>query len=377
LFGFTHHFQILLDMHKLIWFYCFYLIVQTGFSQTLQPAFDGREYLDLLAMSFQHFDSETANPKIPAPDNYQVVYRSPELGLKNRWNMWYNKENTVGIICIRGTINEFSSWLENFYAAMIPATGAIQLNDSTIFQYQLSANNKAMVHAGWTIGLGFLAPSILTEIKHAYQKGIREFIIVGHSQGGALAFLTRSYLYYLTARGELPGDIVFKTYCSGAPKPGNLYYAYDFDFITRGGWAYTVVNEADWVPETPFSIQRITDFNAINPFIHVNGVLKKQPLLIRWYVKSRYNKMNRRTREAQENFQNTLGRFVYKLIKKQLPGIKQPDYKDGNNYQRAGIPVVLEPDADYYSKFPDNSNNIFQHHMFEPYNLLVKKYYGK
>src|SRR3984885_12617163 len=91
----------------------------------------------------------------------------------------------------------------------------------------------------------------------------------------------RSYLYYLQQKGDLPADIVFKTYCSAAPKPGNMYYAYDFDFITRGGWAYAIVNGADWVPETPFSIQTLRDFNPTNPLIHVKDILRKQKFFLR------------------------------------------------------------------------------------------------
>jgi lipase (class 3) len=364
-------------MRKLILIITFAISAQANFSQTLQPVFNGNEYMDMLSIAFQHYDSAIINPKIPIPENYYAVYRSPEVGLKNRWNMWYSRDNKVGIIAIRGTINELPSWLENFYAAMIPATGSLQLNDSTVFNYQLAASDKAQVHVGWTIGLGFLAPTIVQQIKIAYEKGIHEFIIAGHSQGGALAFLIRSYLFYLTEKGDLPKNILFKTYCSAAPKPGNLYYGYDYDFITRGGWSYTVVNAADWVPETPFSIQRLTDFNEVNPFIHVDGILKKQKLLIRLYAKSKYNKMNRTTRRAQENFEKNLGGFVYKLVKKSLPQLKEPVYAAGNNYQRAGIPVILQPDADYYLMFPNKTNNVFQHHMYEPYYVLAKKYYGQ
>lgn len=364
-------------MRKLLLIISFTIVSQISFSQILQPSFNGKEYMDMLAISFQHFDSLIINPKIPIPENYYAVYRSPEVGLKNRWNMWYRKDNKVAVIAIRGTISELPSWLENFYAAMIPATGSLQLNDSTVFNYQLAANDRAQVHVGWTIGLGFLAPTIVQQIKIAYEKGIREFIVAGHSQGGALAFLVRSYLFYLTEKGELPKDILYKTYCSAAPKPGNLYYGYDYDFITRGGWSYTVVNAADWVPENPFSIQRLTDFNPVNPFIHVDGALKKQKFLVRLFIKSKYNKMSRKTRKAQENFEKTLGSFVYKLVKKNLPQLKEPTYAAGNNYQRAGVPIVLQPDADYYKLFSNESKNVFIHHMYEPYYFLAKKYYGQ
>lgn len=353
---------------------CIFVFAATA--QSLQAGFDGKEYMDMLSLSFQHFDSAIVNPKIPTPENYYNVYRSPVVGLKNIWNMWYRKDDKLAVITIRGTIGEMESWLENFYGAMIPATGSLQLNDSTTFNYQLAANERAQVHVGWTIALGCIAPTIVQQIKIAYQKGIKEFIICGHSQGGALATLTRSYLFYLQQKNEIPGDIVFKTYCSASPKVGNLYYAYDFDFITRNGWAFTVVNAADWVPEMLFSIQRVTDFNELNPFVHMDDIIKKQKFLVGLYLRSKYNKTSRTTRRAQENFEKLLGHFVYKLVKKSLPQLKEPVYAKGNNYQRAGVPIVLMPDADYYQHFPNNTKNIFQHHMFEPYYMLAKKYYG-
>jgi Lipase (class 3) len=346
-----------------------------AFAQTLQPGFIGSEYTDMLAINFQRFDSASVNPKIPVPANYAVVYRSPQLGLMNRWNMWYRNDNKVAVISLRGTVAGLPSWLENYYAAMIPATGSLQLNDSTVFNYQLAADVKAHVHVGWVVGLGHLVPTITEQIKLAYQKGIHEFIIIGHSQGGALATLTRSYLFYLTEKGGLPKDIVFKTYCSAAPKTGNTFYAYDFDFITRNGWAYTVVNAADWVPETLFSIQTLTDFNPVNPFGDIDGMLKKQSFLARWYIKRKYKKLKNGMRTAQERFEKNLGGMVYKFVKKILPQLKEPEYVHDNNYQRAGVPIVLQPDADYYKTFPNETTNIFQHHLFAAYYMLAKKYY--
>ena len=345
-------------------------------AQVLQPGFNGEEYTDMLAINFQRFDSDSVNPKIPSPANYKVMYRSPELGLMNRWNMWYRNDNKVAAISLRGTISALPSWMENYYAAMIPATGSLQINDSTVFNYILAADAKAHVHVGWVTGLAHLAPTIVEQIKIAYQKGIHEFIIIGHSQGGALATLTRSYLFYLAEKGEIPKDIVFKTYCSAAPKTGNLFYAYDFDFITRNGWAFTVVNAADWVPETLFSIQTLTDFNPLNPFANVPEMLKSQHFIARWVLKHKYNRLKNGVRTAQKRFERNMGGLVFKLVKKSLPQLKEPVYVHDNNYQRAGIPIVLQPDAEYYKAFPNETSNVFQHHLFAAYYLLAKKYYG-
>ncbi|GAC1449217.1 MAG: hypothetical protein NVSMB7_11180 [Chitinophagaceae bacterium] len=344
-------------------------------AQSLQPGFNGREYTDMLAINFQRYDSAAINPKIPVPSGYMVAYRSPELGLKNRWNMWYRNDNKVAVISLRGTVAGLPSWLENYYAAMVPATGSLQINDSTVFHYQLAADSSAHVHVGWVTGLAYLAPTIMEQIKLAYQKGIHEFIIIGHSQGGALATLTRSYLFYLTEKGGLPKDMVFKTYCSAAPKTGNLPYAYDFDFITRNGWAFTVVNAADWVPETLFSVQTLTDFNPVNPFKNVDELLKKQHFFARWYIKHKFNRLKKGLRTAQKRFEKNLGGTVYTYVKKVLPQLKEPEYVHDNNYQRAGIPIVLQPDADYYKAFPNKTTNVFQHHLFAAYYLLAKEYY--
>lgn len=363
-------------MRKLFLSFTIAWICFTARGQHLQPGFDGKEYLDMLSIAFQRYDSSIINPRIPPPADYSIAYQSPESGLRNRWNMWYRNDHAAAVISIRGTVGALASWLENFYAAMIPATGSLQLNDSTVFKYQLAADDRAAVHTGWVVGLASFAPDIVAHIKQAYRQGIREFIIAGHSQGGALAILTRSYLYYLTQNGQLPADIVFKTYGSAAPKTGNTYYAYDFDFITRGGWAFTIVNAADWVPETPFSVQQVSDFNAVNPFTDISKALKRQPWIVRMVLKCKYNKIKRSLHKSQRRLAKDLGSGVYKQIKKFLPQLKEPAYMPENNYQRLGACIVLQPDAAYYKLFPDSTDNIFQHHSFGAYRRLAAQYYG-
>lgn len=342
----------------------------------LKSGFDPVEYLNLLNLGNRLQDTAfiAAGGAIADPDyvNYTKVYSSPVSGLYNKWEMW--KLENVGIISIRGTINKTPSWLENFYAAMVPATGEIRLSDSSLFKYKLAANERAMVHVGWVTGLGAIGPDIAARVKELYASGIRSFAIIGHSQGGALAFLVRSYLEYLN-QSDFPKGLQFKTFCSAAPKPGNQYYAYDFDYITRNGWAFRVVNAEDWVPETPFSLQTLRDFNELSPFTNVRDGLKKQPFLIRVYGSIVYRKMNKSTSKSVRRFQKYLGRTVFKQVKKSLPQMKEPAYAAGNNYQTAGVPVVLVPDESYHLKYPDNGKNVFLHHGFEQYRYLVRKIY--
>jgi hypothetical protein len=216
---------------------------------------------------------------------------------------------------------------------------------------------------------------IVPKIKEYYSQGVRQVIIEGHSQGGALAFLLTSYLRYLVADGGLPADITFKTYCSAAPKPGNLYYAYDFDFITRGGWALTVVNAADWVPETPVTIQKSTDLNEGNPFSNQNDALKGQKWYVKLYARHIYNRLSKTSGKAQRTYQKYLGKKAYKMVKKFLPHLEKPKYSNSNHYVRAGTPVILQPDSAYFAKFPAQGNDIFRHHLFTPYYYLVEKIY--
>lgn len=342
-------------------------------AQQLKPGFDPREYTELLDINFLHADTPWVNSQIPMPKHSRFVYRSPETGLYNRWNLWLRDDQTA-IISIRGTIPKQESWLENFHAGMIPAIGQLQLNDSTIFRYRLAKDSNAYVHAGWTLALASMAPDIVARIKEYYQKGVRDFLISGHSQGGAISFLLRSYLEYLDDP-DLPKDITYKTYCSAAPKPGNLYYAYDYDFITRNGWGFRVINPRDWVPETPFSLQTTNDFNTPNPFINIKGSLKKQNFFVRLVLNSMYNGLDRSAKRTSRRMQRLLGKRLAGRVRSSIPGYKPPPFVNSHNYMPAGTPVILFPDAAYDEKYIFDGKNIFIHHMHAPYRDLIRTNY--
>ena len=352
--------------------FLFYLI-EIATAQTLKPGFDAEEYGDLMALiDYQNrvFD-ESGKKTFVIPDGYILSYSSPEMGFKNQWDFWKRNDGT-GIIVLRGTINNATSWLANFYAAMIPASGSLHLNDSTVFNYKLASDEKAAVHVGWTTALAHLAPSIKEKLLQAYSDGTRSFLICGHSQGGALAFLTRSYLEYAPG---IPRDIQFKTYCSAAPKAGNIYYACDFDFISRGYWSHRIVNNADWVPETPITIQTVSDMNEVNPFMNIDKALKKQPWLVRVFLRSKYRKLDRATVKAEKRYRKTLGHLLFGRVKKVLPQFREPVYAKTMQYMTAGNPVILQNDSAYFRKHPFDGKNIFLHHLPTPYLELVDQYF--
>ncbi|SEW38552.1 lipase family protein [Chitinophaga arvensicola] len=340
-------------------------------AQHLLPEFNPSEYSELLKLAERMGDTPWTKVKSNPPRDMELVYRGAVAGLENRWDLWKRKDN-VGIIVIRGTNGTATSWLENFYAGMIPAQGTVKLNDSTSVPYKVAEDPRAYVHAGWMLAVAAMGPEIIRTINEYYQQGIHEYIIFGHSQGGAICFLLRSWLAYETA---LPKDIVFKTYASAAPKPGNLYYAYDFDFISRGGWGLRVVNARDWVPETPFSLQTSRDFNTLSPFTNIKGAFKEQKWPLRGALKYIYGRLDRPSKRASRRMQRILGNLAYKRVKKILPEYKRPDFVTSHNYTPAGTPVILYPVKGYDQLFPSTSKNVFLHHMLEPYRWELEQIY--
>lgn len=340
-------------------------------AQHLQPHFNASEYAELLKMADRMVDTPWTKVKSNPPRDCEMVYRAAISGLENRWDLWKRKDG-VGIIVIRGTVGTSTSWLENFYAGMIPAKGTIKLNDSTIIPYKVAEDPKAYVHAGWMLAVAAMGPDMIRKINEYYQQGIHEFIIFGHSQGGAISFLMRSYFAYADG---LPKDVVFKTYASAAPKPGNLNYAYDYDYITRDGWGLRVVNARDWVPETPFSLQTTRDFTAVNPFSNIKASMKDQKWAIRWVLNYMYGRLDRPAKRASRRMQRILGKFAYTRVKKILPEYQRPDFVTSHNYTPAGTPVILYPVQGYDEKFPFDGKNIFRHHMLDPYRWELEQIY--
>lgn len=341
---------------------------------TLKPGFDAAEYADVLWLAFYGFaDSLKDQRNTPLNrGNYERLLRSPEVGLFNRCEI-YLRSDSVIIVSLRGTVPKPESWLENFYAGMIPAKGSLKLSDDYTFAYNFASRPDAMVHTGWTIGTGFMVKEYLPVLEQLFARGLRNVIVTGHSQGGALSFLNTSFIHYYF-KEKYPG-IKLKTYASAAPKPGNLYYAYDFEHLTGNGFAYRVVNTDDWVPESPISVQGLGDFNTVNPLASAPTTIKKQKWPDRVMMKHVYNKMRKGSAKAADRYQKYLGEGVGKLVKKSLPGFVPPVYSDGSNYMTAGAPIILRPTEEYKTKFPDDPNNVFIHHMYAPYFFLLKSLY--
>ncbi|CAN5119610.1 hypothetical protein BH23BAC1_BH23BAC1_14400 [soil metagenome] len=352
----------------------FIITISTSFpsvGQKMSPGFDKVEYIELLKISSTQRDS-LYNKNFPAHERITLNYRSPVIGLDNRWDLWIS-EDSVAVISIRGTTRSSISWLENVYGVMVPASGEITLADDFTFNYHLADNPRAAVHLGWLIGTAFLSEDISKKINACYNAGIKNFLIMGHSQGGSIAYLLTSHLRNLIKEDKLPADIQVKTYCSAAPKPGNLYYAYDYENYSFHGWAFNVVNSVDWVPETPATVQTIDDFNDSNPFSNAKSLIKKQRFPHRLAYNYVYKQLDKPSKKALKRYQKYLGNIASKYVKKHLKDYSEPEYYNSSHYTRAGDYIVLTADEEYFKKFPGNSENPFVNHMFEQYFYLAHK----
>lgn len=354
------------------------LITNAAFSQLLKPHFDQSEYIELLKINqkthiaLENWEQDTA---VSMPDAYEFVYRSKEVAFDNLFDLWTHKEKKLAVVSVRGSIATEASFLANLYAAMIPAKGELQLDEDFNFQYHLAENPKAAVHVGWFVSMAYLTRSILPKIDSLYNSGVNDFILTGHSQGGGITFLLTAHLKHLQKQGQLPNDIQFKTYCSAGPKPGNLFFAYEYEKLTEGGWAFNVVNSSDWVPDVPFSVQTINDFTDVNPFSEAKQAIKNQKFAQRVVLKHIYKKLSKPSLKAQKNYEKYLGDLVSKAVSKQIPSIELPEYYSSNYYVRTGRTIMLMPTTEYFELFPNHSDKtaIWTHHFIEPYLFLTER----
>lgn len=338
----------------------------------LVSGYDTQEAIEMLKVCVSFVDSPMAGMNIPPSERFHRIYRSPVMGMDNRWEL-HSDGNGQVVISLRGTTTKRVSWLENGYAAMVAARGRLRLEPDFVFEYKLSEDDRAAVHVGWLIGMAYLQRDILPRIDSAYAAGVRDVLVAGHSQGGALAYLLTAHLHALRAQGRIGADLRFKTYASAAPKPGNLFFAHHYEHITAGGWAFNTINAWDWVPEVPMSIQTVNDFNTVNPFTDAKKAMRSLPLVQRIVLRGVYNKLDRPARRAQRNYQRYLGRTLSRYVRKSLPGYEPPVYAPTNLYARTGAIVTMMPDTAYAERFPQAKEELFVNHMLEPYLYLAER----
>jgi heat shock protein HslJ/uncharacterized membrane protein len=348
------------------------LLLPVSVHAQLKPGYERDEALEMLRVCMSFVDRPMPGMNVEPSARFRRVYRSPVMGLQNMWELLSDDRGTA-VISLRGTTADLVSWLENGYAAMIPAQGEIRLENGSIFRYHLADDPRAAVHVGWTVGMAFLQRDILPRIDSLYRAGTRDILIAGHSQGGALSYLLTAHVRQLQRDGRLAQDLRFKTYSSAAPKPGNTAFAHHYEHHTRG-WAFNTVNALDWVPEVPMSIQTVNDFNGVNPFSDAKEAMAQLPLKQRVAGKYVYNKLDKPTRKAQRNYTRFLGTSAGNFVRRELPELETPPYVESNLYVRTGAIVTMLPDSGYHARFQQNKEIPFVNHMLDPYLYLLERW---
>jgi hypothetical protein len=358
--------------------YIFILALFTTFfvqaqDKILTPHFSIDEYIVTLKMNFCQYGS-IHDSMLCKPEEWQRIYRSPVVGMDNRFDIWQRDGDSLMGISIRSTTPRAISWTENFYTAMVPAKGTLTINDSVKFNYCFAEKKDAAVHIGWTYAVGAMERDMLGQIMFYRAQGRRDFLIFGHSQGGALSYLCFAHFHYLQKQGKLPKDIRFKMYSSAGPKAGNIHFAYDFESYTPLTWAFNVINPEDWIPLMPFTVQTTEDMTATQPFKFIKKGLKTQKLIPRIAMSTAYKGVDRKTKKARKALKKNLGKRVGTQVRKSRPQFIEPDFHHSHNYCRAGNTIILTPTEKYYKFYPQSSDDIFIHHMMEPYLMLAEEW---
>lgn len=340
-------------------------------AQGLKPGFDKEEYIECLCMT-SHMDSLSVDRKYlsPEPKRFHKKYVARKTGFDNAWELWQDGDGVCAIL-LRATVSTMRSWGANFNAGMVRAVGTCHVGADKA--YDLCADSSACVHSGWVAGLMTMADDIKSKIDSCYKSGCRDFIVAGHSQGGALSYLTTAMLRRMQAKGEMPSDIRFKTYASAAPKPGDYLFAMNYEAMTQGGWSITVVNADDWVPETPLSVQRPTDFRPTNPFANMDELTGDLGVMQKARINFLYNRLNKPTDKSVGNLTKYLGDVVGEMLEEANEWYARPRYADCANYARCGQYYILMPDAEYYAKHPHKAADAFEHHQYISYYELAQK----
>ena len=246
---------------------------------TFVPGFNLQEaepLLTLLTSLEGGLNIQPLPPLTSPPPGWTILFDSQSVGpFDNRWQLASNGQGQFAVL-IRGTVDETGSIIDDLLSVMIPANSQIgfQVDGTALtLDYQLAAasNGKAGVHLGFTLAMFILmydpSAGILWKLLEMVPKNSDVFI-AGHSQGAAIATLSRSYLNYLNLLDltEMGTYYNYKSYVFAQPKPGNDLYGIDYDVVaSNSGMAFTVNNSQDWVPQVPLTLEIPSDINDPNP----------------------------------------------------------------------------------------------------------------
>lgn len=342
-------------------------------SYQFKAGFNAQECDDMMVINNTFADTTNSYKTNNVLAQHQFKHHSASVGLDNAWSLWIRSDSTV-IIALRGTTANSKSIVADFYCAMLPAVGEITLGEQDTLKYHLANEPKAAVHGGFLIGFAYLAKDIQPKLDSLYQSGYHNYIVTGHSQGGALCYYVSSWLWYLKKNGKYP-SMGIKTYASASPKMGNMFFINDYDSVNHAEWAFSIVNSADVVTETPLTTQQLEeDMNTPNPFVSLYSKMNQLPFLKRIVLKNAFNKMKKGATKSSMAYQKYLGGYSEKIIKGMLPGIVLPKTVNTTYFLRPGVNISLQVNDRYKDFFKIYKSNL-AHHGMKPYRFLLREYY--
>ncbi len=222
------------------------------------PGFDAKEARDLIQLcnSFTYLDLEGSDEAI-IPADYKRVYTSPVTGMDNLFQVYVHSSGTRAVIHFRGSTDQKSSWLENMYSSLVPASDTI-FKGETPFLYTCALTPGAAIHAGYILGLSYCSDELVKQIQSLNKQGIYTIYITGHSQGGALAQMARAYLNFLP-KSKISTRNSFKVYAFANPMIGNKLFADEYRRrFADPGYSFLIHNPEDLVPKMPVSYNDTT-----------------------------------------------------------------------------------------------------------------------
>lgn len=299
----------------------------------ITAGFEKSEARDMLAIcnSFTFIDLYGSDAGI-LPEGYLKKYTSGTLGMDNAFQVYVHDDEAV--INFRGSTEKQLSWIENFYASMIPASGTIKVNGEK-FNYCFAKDQHAAVHSGYALALAFMHRELLDQIIRLNKDGIYSIILTGHSQGGALANMFRAYAE------NLPGQFIskknrFRCYVFAAPMTGNKEFANEYNVrYAHNGTSFNVVNPADIIPDFPVSYN---DTNFIRDNINKLLFGKESFSLKKFVVEGGVRMFD----GSLSKLMNYMGNSANRKIDKEVAQVELPAAVDDINYFRLGEQVLLQ-----------------------------------
>lgn len=322
------------------------LVSSTVFGQH-QAGFQAQEARDLIRIcnSFSYLELYGSDQAI-IPVEYQRVYTSPTWGMDNKFQVYVNQNNTKAVIHFRGSTDKKASWLENMYSSLVPARDTIVKGDS-IFLYTCAEDPEAAIHAGYLLGMSYFINDVVDQIRALNQKGIFTIYITGHSQGGALAQMTRAYLNFLPDDQLNPRN-KFKVYAFANPMIGNIAFAKEYErrFATPG-FSFLIHNPDDIVPKMPLSYNDTTFWKSNLQ----NLVFDRESFHMKESAADGFmNLLEKRV----IRFNNFFSDNIFGQLTNELGAFKMPEYRNESNYMHTSTPILVPP-TEYPLELKDSS----------------------